>query len=97
MKKCEERTIFHPEARLVGHRLRENPNYGVFLGAGVGLVGGVDFGDGEAAGGVVVVVPGPTGEGLELGLLLGSPQAPRAAAKATTKVKRINPLFIKTP
>jgi len=61
----------------------------------------VDFGDGEEAGGVVVVVPvppGPPGEGLVLllGLVL-SPQAPRAAAKATTKVKRINPLFIKTP
>jgi len=42
-------------------------------------------------------VPAP-GEGLgELGVVVSPPQAPRAAAKPTTKVKRINPLFIKTP
>jgi len=56
----------------------------------------VAFGDGEETGGVVVVVPGPPGEGL-VGLVASPPQAPRATAKPTTKVKRINPLFIKTP
>ncbi len=71
-------------------------------GVAPGLVFGDSFGVGEEveAGGVVVVPvpPGPPGEGLELpGLVASLPQAPRATAKPTAKVKRINPLFIKTP
>jgi len=67
-------------------------------GEGETTAPGEIFGAGEEIGEGLVPPPAPPGDGLAPPPLPASPpQAPRAAAKPITKVKRINPLFINTP